>query len=52
MRRPVKLDLKMARYLMAQKAKRKKHFPFVTMLEPLEACNLHCIGCGRVIEYK
>ena len=52
MRRPAKLDLAMARYLMAQKAKRKKHFPFVTMLEPLEACNLHCIGCGRVIEYK
>jgi len=52
MRRPVKLDMKMARYLMAQKAKRRKYFPFVTMLEPLEACNLHCIGCGRVIEYK
>jgi hopanoid biosynthesis associated radical SAM protein HpnH len=52
MRRPAKLDLAMARYLMVQKARRKKHFPFVTMLEPLEACNLHCIGCGRVIEYK
>lgn len=52
MRRPVKLDLKMARYLMVQKMKRRKHFPFVTMLEPLEACNLRCIGCGRVIEYK
>jgi len=52
MRRPVKLDLKMARYLMAQKMKRRKHFPFVTMIEPLEACNLRCIGCGRVIEYK
>jgi hopanoid biosynthesis associated radical SAM protein HpnH len=51
-RRPLKLDLKMARYLMAQKAKRRKLFPFVTMLEPLEACNLHCIGCGRVLEYK
>lgn len=52
MRRPAKLDMKMARYLLAQKAKRRKYFPFVTMLEPLEACNLHCIGCGRVIEYK
>jgi len=52
MRRPAKLDMKMARYLMAQKARRRKFFPFVTMLEPLEACNLHCIGCGRVIEYK
>ncbi len=52
MRRPLKLDMKMARYLVAQKAKRRKYFPFVTMVEPLEACNLRCIGCGRVIEYK
>ncbi len=52
MRRPLKLDMKMARYLVAQKAKRRKYFPFVTMIEPLEACNLRCIGCGRVIEYK
>jgi hopanoid biosynthesis associated radical SAM protein HpnH len=44
--------MKMARYLLAQKAKRRKYFPFVTMVEPLEACNLRCIGCGRVIEYK
>jgi hopanoid biosynthesis associated radical SAM protein HpnH len=52
MRRPLKLDMKMARYLVAQKARRRKYFPFVTMIEPLEACNLRCIGCGRVIEYK
>jgi len=52
MKRPVKLDLKMARYLMLQKATGRTHFPFVTMLEPLEACNLMCIGCGRVIEYE
>ena len=24
----------------------------VTMLEPLEMCNLACIGCGRIREYK
>jgi len=52
MRRPAKLDLKMGRYLMLQKAKGRTYFPFVTMLEPLEACNLSCAGCGRVIEYK
>jgi len=51
MRRPLKLDLKMARYIVAQKAKGRKLFPFVTMLEPLEACNLRCIGCGRIKEY-
>ncbi|MEK7814534.1 MAG: adenosyl-hopene transferase HpnH, partial [Chloroflexota bacterium] len=27
-------------------------FPLVTMLEPLEMCNLACIGCGRIHEYK
>ena len=52
MSRPLKLDLHVARYLMANKARRKKRFPFVTMLEPLELCNLACVGCGRVREYR
>jgi len=52
MKRPLKLDMAMARYIVAQKARGRKYFPFVTMLEPLEACNLHCIGCGRVEEYR
>jgi hopanoid biosynthesis associated radical SAM protein HpnH len=52
MSRPVKLDLKMARYLATQRAKQRRYFPFVTMLEPLEACNLRCLGCGRVLEYE
>ena len=52
MRRPLQLDMRMASYLLHQKAKRRKFFPFVTMVEPLEACNLKCIGCGRVEEYR
>ena len=52
MSRPLKLDLRVARYLMANKARRNKRFPFVTMLEPLELCNLACVGCGRVREYR
>jgi len=52
MRRPLKLDLAMARHLARQKAKRRRRYPFVTMLEPLEACNLACAGCGRVREYR
>jgi len=52
MSRPINLDMKMARYLMAKKARRVKRFPFVTMLEPLELCNLACVGCGRVREYR
>ena len=39
-RRPVKLDLLMARYLIRQTETQRKHFPFATMIEPLEACNL------------
>jgi len=50
--RPLKLDLAMARYLFARKARRVRRFPLVTMLEPLEACNLACVGCGRVREYR
>ena len=30
----------------------RKKFPLVTMLEPLEACNLACEGCGRIREYE
>jgi len=50
--RPFKLDLAMARYLVSRKTRGVKRFPFVTMLEPLEACNLACVGCGRVREYR
>ena len=32
--------------------RRRKRFPLVTMLEPLEACNLSCEGCGRLREYE
>jgi hopanoid biosynthesis associated radical SAM protein HpnH len=42
----------MARYLAWSKVRRKNRFPLVTMLEPLEACNLSCAGCGRVREYQ
>lgn len=52
MTRPLKLDLRMARQIVSHKMRGVKRFPFVTMLEPLEACNLNCIGCGRIREYK
>lgn len=52
MSRPWKLDMKVARYLLQQKTRRVRRFPFVTMLEPLERCNLACVGCGRVREYR
>ncbi len=39
-------------YIFKQKISRRKRFPLVTMLEPLEACNLACEGCGRIREYE
>ena len=52
MSRPLKLDLSVARHLVGRLAQRSGRFPLVTMLEPLEACNLTCTGCGRVREYR
>jgi len=52
MSRPLKLDFAVARHLIGNTARRAGRFPFVTMLEPLEACNLACTGCGRVREYR
>ena len=52
MRRPLALDVAVARHIAGNKLRRQKRFPFVTMLEPLEVCNLACAGCGRVREYR
>ena len=42
----------LGRYMSARKRAGEKYFPIVLMLEPLHACNLACIGCGRIVEYK
>lgn len=54
MGRPLAMELELARYLFPRRKgpRRGQLFPIVLMLEPLEACNLHCIGCGRVREYR
>lgn len=52
MSRPFRLDLSVARHLVGRVAQRSGRFPLVTMLEPLEACNLTCTGCGRIREYQ
>jgi hopanoid biosynthesis associated radical SAM protein HpnH len=51
-KRPVELGTKLFSYMVKQKVRRRKRFPIVTMLEPLEACNLTCDGCGRIREYE
>ena len=50
--RPLKLSLKLGWYLFKQKLRGRKYFPLTMILEPLEACNLTCTGCGRIREYE
>ncbi|MBF6567312.1 MAG: adenosyl-hopene transferase HpnH [Candidatus Binataceae bacterium] len=52
MRMPLKLMIDLGRYMGRMKRKGEKYFPLVLMLEPLHACNLACVGCGRIVEYK
>jgi hopanoid biosynthesis associated radical SAM protein HpnH len=37
-----------ASYVISQRLKGRKHYPFVLMLEPLLRCNLACAGCGKI----
>ena len=50
--RPLELSVRLAAYMIKNRLKGRKRFPMVTMLEPLEMCNLACVGCGRIHEYK
>jgi hopanoid biosynthesis associated radical SAM protein HpnH len=52
MTRPIELALRMGWHIVKNKALGRKRFPLVTMLEPLEMCNLACEGCGRIREYE
>jgi hopanoid biosynthesis associated radical SAM protein HpnH len=52
MRVPLKQMMDLGRYMRARKKAGEKYFPLVLMLEPLHACNLACVGCGRIVEYK
>ena len=51
-KRPIELSLRLAVYLLKKRLPSRKRFPLVTMLEPLEMCNLACVGCGRIREYQ
>ncbi len=50
--RPAMLSLKLGWYLVRQKIRGRKRFPLTMILEPIEACNLACAGCGRIREYE
>ena len=51
-KRPLELALRVGVYILRNKLRGRRRFPLVTMLEPLEMCNLACVGCGRIHEYK
>jgi len=51
-KRPIELSFRLALYLLKNRVAGRKRFPLVTMLEPLEMCNLACAGCGRIREYQ
>jgi hopanoid biosynthesis associated radical SAM protein HpnH len=51
-KRPLELSLRLAWYLLRHRLGGQRRFPLVTMLEPLEMCNLSCVGCGRIHEYQ
>jgi hopanoid biosynthesis associated radical SAM protein HpnH len=50
--RPLELSFRLGWYILKNRLRGRKRFPLVTMLEPLEMCNLACVGCGRIREYK
>ena len=52
MSRPLELAARLGWHIIKNKITGRKRFPLVTMLEPLEACNLACEGCGRIREYE
>ena len=51
-KRPIERSLRWAVDLLKKRLTGWKKFPLVTMLEPLEMCNLACVGCGRIREYQ
>lgn len=45
---PISQAFTVARYVLAQKVRRRERYPIVLMLEPLLRCNLACAGCGKI----
>ncbi len=45
---PLIQQLRVGKYLLAQKVRRRSRYPLVLMLEPLFQCNLACAGCGKI----
>src|SRR3954451_23999277 len=51
MKFPLRSTIQIGSYVAKQK-RAGARFPLVLMLEPTLACNLACIGCGKIREYE
>ena len=51
MKFPLRSTVEIGRYVAAQQRKGER-YPLVLMLEPTLACNIACIGCGKIREYE
>lgn len=52
MRFPPSLTLALSAYIAKKRLSGEEKFPLVLMLEPTHLCNLSCLGCGRIQEYR
>jgi len=51
MKFPLRSTVQIGRYVATQQRKGER-YPLVLMLEPTLACNIACIGCGKIREYE
>src|SRR5437867_11904538 len=51
MKFPLRSTIQIGRYVATQK-KKGELYPLVLMLEPTLACNIACIGCGKILEFE
>jgi hopanoid biosynthesis associated radical SAM protein HpnH len=45
---PLRQAVRVGAYVMKNRLLRREKFPLVVELEPLFACNLACVGCGKI----
>src|SRR2546427_8519154 len=51
MKFPLQSTVTIGKYVVTQQRKGQR-YPLVLMLEPTLACNIACIGCGKIREYE
>jgi len=51
MKFPLRSTVQIGKYVATQQRKGER-YPLVLMLEPTLACNIACIGCGKIREYE